>query len=266
VKSIPKRAPELRLPYPLVEYLLTLPGDWVKVILRLLQRAQWTPGVAPSGDLLDAGEIIISFRSSALWDAVALYRALAEDGRTSLVRRVLARLTRDGYIDTRKTSAPNTTGDTPTNTHRNTRATIVRFLRFRDNLWPGNADATRPEFGRERRSDPILAVDPANPDPCASTSRPQTLKAVPPLLPDSETCAVWQEVSEGLKGEIRPDLHGRWIAPLTATLSGDELLLRAPNRFHQAFIEDNLRALLEERVASASQGSIRVRFAAALVA
>ncbi|MGB8932411.1 MAG: hypothetical protein WCC48_14305 [Anaeromyxobacteraceae bacterium] len=40
----PKRAPELRLPYPFLEYLLQLPGDYAKLVLRLLQRAQWTPG------------------------------------------------------------------------------------------------------------------------------------------------------------------------------------------------------------------------------
>lgn len=50
----PRRAPELRLPYPLLEYLLRLPGDYANLALRLVQRAQWAPTVSQTGVPIDA--------------------------------------------------------------------------------------------------------------------------------------------------------------------------------------------------------------------
>lgn len=266
--AAPKRAPELRLPYPLLEYLYTLPGDYVKITVRLLQRAQWVPGVTPSGLALDAGEILISFRSRVLWDAITL-RGVSEDGRVSLLRRVLDRLTRDGFVATRSALDTDTPGDTPRSTRRDTPATIVRFLNFRDNLWPGNVDATREAaHGATRRSDTILAVDPTNPDPHLRTaSRPQALRAVPSLPPGQhDSCAIWRDVADDLRRSIRAEVYDRWFAPLTATQTGDELVLQAPNRFHQAFVEDNFRGVLEQRLAGSAQAALRVRITTAMVA
>lgn len=266
--SQPKRAPELRLPYPLLDYLHTLPGDWVKVILRLLQRAQWIPGVTPSGLALDAGEILISFRSGVLWDAVAP-RGVSEDGCASLLRRVLDRLTRDGFVATRKAGDADTTKDTPRSTRRDTPATIVRFLKFRDNLWPGNADATRPAaHGTAHRSDTILAVDPANPD---LASRGSPSRREPAAVPSAESQApesspTWRDLVEVLRRTVRPEIYERWFAPLSATEHGDELLLLAPNRFHQAFVEDNYRSFLEQQLSSGTHSLRRVRVATAMAA
>ncbi|MGB8932393.1 MAG: DnaA N-terminal domain-containing protein [Anaeromyxobacteraceae bacterium] len=267
--AAPKRAPELRLPYPLIDYLNTLPGDYVKITVRLLQLAQWVPGVAPSGLVLDAGELVMSLRFRGLWDAVVLDREVTEAGRVSLLRRVLRRLERDGLVATRAASSADTPNDTPRSTRRDTPATIVRFLKFRDNLWPGNVDATRQAaHGAAHRSDTILAVDPTNPDPHLRTaSRPQPLRAVPSLPPEQQdSCAVWRDVTEDLRRSIRAEVYDRWFAPLTATQTGDELVLEAPNRFHQAFVEDNFRGFLEQRLAGSAQAALRVRITTAMVA
>ncbi len=66
----------------------------------------------------------------------------------------------------------------------------------------------------------------------------------------SQARDVWTEISRGLRETLRPDLYDRWFAPLEASRSDDELLLRAPNPFHRAFVEDNYRALLEQRLAA----------------
>jgi chromosomal replication initiation ATPase DnaA len=66
---------------------------------------------------------------------------------------------------------------------------------------------------------------------------------------------------------IRPELYERWFAPLKASRNGDELLLLAPNRFHQAFVEDNYRGFLEQRLAAVGHAAaLRVRVETALVA
>jgi DnaA N-terminal domain len=164
----PKRVPELRTPYPLLDYLQTLKGDYLKLTLRLLQRAQWKAGVTETGIAIDAGEVLISLRSRDIWDAVRLDRQLGEAGRVSLLRRVLGRLERDGIIATRPAHRIDTPSGARSGTSSETPPTIVRFLMYRDNLWPGNQDATQESTrastqGAAHPSDPIPADKPATP-------------------------------------------------------------------------------------------------------
>jgi hypothetical protein len=257
----PKRAPELRLPYPLLEYLFQLPGDYAKLVLRLLQRAQWTAGMTREGLLLDAGEVLISLRSEDIWGAITLDRDVSENGRVSLLRRVLRRLADDGYVALR----PAHQRDTHPGARRDTPATVVRFLKFRDNLWPANASATRGTTQvATRRIGTIPAVDPADPFPAS--------RIVPSARPSAGEgpCNLWGEIAEELRRTVRPELYERWFAPLKASRIGDELLLLAPNRFHQAFVEDNYRGLLEQRLTAADNAAtgeqLRVRVVTALVA
>jgi hypothetical protein len=57
-----RRARFVALPAPLIEELLQLDGDRLKVFLRLLQRAAWEPGTV-GGIRLDAGECLILCRA-----------------------------------------------------------------------------------------------------------------------------------------------------------------------------------------------------------
>ena len=165
----PRRVPELRLPYLLLEYLLKLPGDYAKLALRLLQRAQWVQVVTQTGVALDAGEVLLSLRSRDLWDAIELDREVDEAGRVSLLRRVLGRLERDGVAAIRAAHDLDTPHGTRTGTRRDTPATVVRFLKFRDSLWPARGDAAHETAhgaarGATHQFDTILSrEDPAVP-------------------------------------------------------------------------------------------------------
>jgi hypothetical protein len=161
-----RRAPELRLPYPLLEYLLELPGDYAKLTLRLLQRAQWVPVVTQTGVHLDAGEVLLSLRSRDLWGAVVLDRQVDEAGRVSLLRRVLSRLDLDGFAVKRAAHDSDTPEGARSGTRRDTPATVVRFLKYRSSLWPANAGATHgtahdPTHGTTHQTDTIPSRDPA---------------------------------------------------------------------------------------------------------
>jgi hypothetical protein len=163
-----RRVPELRPPFPFLEYLLQLPGDYAKLTLRLLQRSQWVPGVARHGVPVDAGEVLVSMRSRDLWGAVRLDREVGEAGRVSLLRRVLRRLERDGLAATRAAQRSDTPADTGRATRRDTPATIVRFLKYRDILWPAAADTTREATqgaarASTQKADTIPSRDPAVP-------------------------------------------------------------------------------------------------------
>ncbi|MGB8932412.1 MAG: DnaA N-terminal domain-containing protein [Anaeromyxobacteraceae bacterium] len=212
-------------------------------------------GATREGLVLDAGEVLISLRSDDVWGAIALDREVNESGRVSLLRRVLRRLRDDGYISIRPTHRRDTARDTQTGTRRDTPATVVRFLKFRDNLWPANEDATRGTTRESTRKathriGTILAVDPADPFPASATT---------------SSCPAWNDLSAELRRHVRPDLYERWFAPLTASQSGEELVLLAPNPFHKSFVEDNFRAFLEQALATKSRGAVRVRVAAELL-
>lgn len=101
---IDPRPPFLAMPFPLDEYLDSLPGDYGKIARRLLRSAQWTPG-AVGATQLDAGEVLIDERSEKLWGGLALDRAVSADGRRALVRRALARLEADKIIERRAAQA-----------------------------------------------------------------------------------------------------------------------------------------------------------------
>jgi hypothetical protein len=254
-REMPRRAPELRLPYPLLEYLRSLPGDYMKIATVLLQRAQWVPGCSPSGIPLDAGETLIALRSPELRLAAHVDRELGENGWVSLLRRVLARLEKDGYVAIRATHRIDMPSGTRPDTRNDTPATIVRFLKFRENLWPRSTDATQEATrqatrGPTHKIDAIPAVDPADPFPASA---------------NAGSSSAWSDLSAELRCRLRPDLYERWFAPLTASQSGEELLLLAPNRFHQSFVEDNFRVFLEQALATQARGPVRVRVATALL-
>jgi hypothetical protein len=139
----PKRVPELRLPYPLLEDLLKMKGPHAKLGLRLMQLAGWKAKVTPDGIELDAGELLLALRSRAFWAPIEPDTKLTEAGRVSLLRRALERLERDGIISVRPARRTGTASGTSSNTPTDTPPTIVRFLKYRDILWPANGDATQ---------------------------------------------------------------------------------------------------------------------------
>jgi hypothetical protein len=47
---------------------------------------------------------------------------------------------------------------------------------------------------------------------------------------------------------LRRDLFEQWFAPLTASVEGEDLVLRAVDEFHQAFLEDNYRPFIDEEL------------------
>jgi hypothetical protein len=185
----PRRAPELRLPYPFLEYLLELPGDYAKLTLRLLQRAQWVPSMAPDGVSVDAGETLLSLRSRDVWSAVRLDRDVDEAGRVSLLRRVLQRLDRDGFVAIRPAHGANTGARTGRGARRDTPATIVRFLKYRDSLWPANVDATHgttlaSTHGAAQPCDTIPSDNPALPAPPGESPREAVAEGGGPRIAD----------------------------------------------------------------------------------
>jgi hypothetical protein len=126
------------------------------------------PVVTKTGVVLDAGEVLLSLRSRDVWDAVQLDREVDEAGRVSLLRRVLCRLTRDGVALTRAAHDLDTQKGTRPSTRRDTPATVIRFLRFRDSLWPASTDATHGTARASARdaaheTDTIPSRDPAVP-------------------------------------------------------------------------------------------------------
>ncbi|ACG73248.1 hypothetical protein AnaeK_2020 [Anaeromyxobacter sp. K] len=138
-----ERPPFLALPAPLVDYVLALPGDYGKTLLRVAQLARAAPGVV-DGIALDTGEALISYRSPRVWGRVALDAELAKDGEVALRRRALARAERDGWVQIRPAHRSGTASDTRTGTGTSTPATIVRFLRFREILWPASVQTAQP--------------------------------------------------------------------------------------------------------------------------
>jgi hypothetical protein len=136
-----------------------LPGDYLKIVLRLVQLANWKRSVTPNGVELDAGEALISLRSSRFWDGVELDRDLSDEARMALLRRVIARLERDGYAKRRPARCSGTGFGTPRPSASGTPATIIRFLRFRDVLWPSNSDSAHtPEVAAAQHAAQALAT------------------------------------------------------------------------------------------------------------
>lgn len=228
-----KRVPELRTPYPLLEYLQTLKGDYMKLALRLLQRAQWKRGTTDTGIAVDAGEVLISLRSRDLWDAVRLDRQVSEAGRVALLRRVLHRLERDGIIVTRAAHRIGTPSDTQTGTAKDTPPTIVRFLKFRDNLWPGNQDATQEPTrvstqGAAHLSDPIPASKPATPaieeEGDASTATGSAAAHPSPAGLDEVRSLVARASAAYLEVKGLPYQHARKAAVMADRRAAAELL------------------------------------------
>ncbi len=82
-------APLLRLPYPLLEYLLAVPDDQLKLVLRLLPRAQRES--ATSTDAA-AGRLRFSLSIEDLAAVLRLARATPEAGPGTPFRAVLERI------------------------------------------------------------------------------------------------------------------------------------------------------------------------------
>lgn len=178
----PDRPPFLAMPYPLDEYLDGLPGDWGKVARRLLRAAQWERGSSRCGRyVLDAGEALIDERSEKLWGGLVLDRgALPVEGRRALIRRVLERLERDGVAERRpaRVSGP---GSDPKKSPRNgPTPTVVRFMKFREILWPAS-DESAQETAQETARKPALTrgpIPPAVPPAPPKAAAPERTSAV----------------------------------------------------------------------------------------
>lgn len=161
------RPPAIFMPYPLDEYLDSLPGDYGKIARRLLRAARWTRGVV-DGFELDAGEALIDERSEKLWGGLRLDREVSPAGRRALVRRVLERLERDEIL-TRRAAHAFGPANGPRNGPRNGPSpTVVRFLKFREILWPASTETAQGSAqgstqNSAQRNGPILPVSPPDP-------------------------------------------------------------------------------------------------------
>lgn len=165
--------PFLALPYPFDEYLDALPGDYGKVARRLLRAACWQRQATRNGIELDAGEVLCDERSEELWGGLVLDRdttakPLKVAGRRALVRRVLERLEVDEVI-ARRSAQPRGPGNGPNAGPRNGPSpTVVRFLKFREILWPASAETAQETTHRSAQEPaqqigPILPVSPPDP-------------------------------------------------------------------------------------------------------
>jgi hypothetical protein len=171
-----RRPPHLALPYPLSEYLEEkLSGDYAKITMRLLRAAQWERGRSRCGRYeLDAGEALIEERSDKLWGSIALDRNVSAAGRRALVRRVLERLEADGIIACRRAAQGSGPKSGPMNgPRRGPTPTVVRFLKFREILWPTSVETAQDSAQETARKTPqargpILPVSPPGPSAAAA--------------------------------------------------------------------------------------------------
>jgi hypothetical protein len=171
-----KRAPPpfIAMPYPLDEYLDELPGDYGKIARRLLRTANWERGRSRCGRYeLDAGEALMDERSEKLWGGLHFDRGdLSDDARRALVRRTLERLEHDGWIERgtpRRAAQGNGPEFGPRNgPRRGPTPTVVRFLKFREILWPASietaqASTQHPAQETAQANGPILPGEPPRP-------------------------------------------------------------------------------------------------------
>lgn len=90
----PAPAADLRLPGAMLEYAIGLPGDHLKLVLRLLQRARWIQTDTARGP---ARELRFLLSVDDLWDAILLDRDAIQD--VDAFRHVLRRLERGEWIE-----------------------------------------------------------------------------------------------------------------------------------------------------------------------
>lgn len=141
-----RRARFVALPAPLIDELLRLDGDRLKIVLRLLQRAAWEPSTV-DGIRLDPGECLISYRSERVWGGIAFEREVSASGLRSFVRRTIAWLVDGGFVSTRPAHRSGPPTDPRSAGGHGPPPTVIRFLKFREILWPGAAAATYPGTG-----------------------------------------------------------------------------------------------------------------------
>lgn len=162
----PKRGGFRAIPYAMEIELRELPVSQRSVLTSLAFEAQHgAPAVLDVDGVsitLDVGEALVSIRG------LAATLQLGEGSKgESLVRRSLASGRRIGLISTRPARPtgdvpPDGRGDRPPGGPRDAPATIVRFLRHRDFLWPvakGDAPLDAPrDVPRDARGDAIPVV------------------------------------------------------------------------------------------------------------
>lgn len=68
----------------------------------------------------------------------------------------------------------------------------------------------------------------------------------------------WQKCTDSLKDEIPSQQFNTWIRPLTAELSGDSLVLFAPNRFIQDWVKTKFLSRIQQVVNEMSQEPVQV--------
>ena len=133
----------------LLEYLERLPGDYGRILIRLVRCAEWEkPLVTAEGYRIDFGEVLVSTRSERLWGGLRFDREVKRDGQRTLIRRALHRFERDGWIEIRA-ALPHGPGagprrGPPPNTGSGPPPRIVRFLRHREIVWPNILGAAHP--------------------------------------------------------------------------------------------------------------------------
>jgi hypothetical protein len=160
-----RRASFLALPYPLIDWLLKLPGAQAKVILRVLQRCRWVPTTVDGVDL-DTGEALLSLRSEKVWAGIDLGKKLKPNGKVAARRRALRRAVDDGVLALRPARPPATGSGTTGGTGDGTSPTIARVLQYREILFPATAPAAQGAAqGTQRESAPRSGAIPPSPSP-----------------------------------------------------------------------------------------------------
>ncbi|MGB8932410.1 MAG: hypothetical protein WCC48_14300 [Anaeromyxobacteraceae bacterium] len=96
---------DLSLPSALLDYAITLPGDHLKLVLRLLRRARW---VQPRTAESSRGSLRFVLSVDDLWHAMLLDRDALQD--VAAFRHVLERLERGDWIGD-KAKATSATAD-----------------------------------------------------------------------------------------------------------------------------------------------------------
>jgi len=71
-----------------------------------------------------------------------------------------------------------------------------------------------------------------------------------------DTTAIWDKCLEDLRYSVKDNVFTMWLRPLSAQLSGDSLLIRAPNDYFVAYIKKNHLADIKSLVVKHSQGQI----------
>ena len=80
----------------------------------------------------------------------------------------------------------------------------------------------------------------------------------------SQFTAIWEAISEHISAQVTKDTYERWFKAVTLTAADEnDIILTAPNKIYQFWIESNYMALLQSSIASVLGAPRRIQFAVA---